>query len=285
MALQSSGNISLLDIQNEFGGSNPIGMDEYYFAAEGVPVSGEISFQDFYGKSSFDYGFITPITTWVTYDTSYTYCWYRFDLSTLPTGVAKERTFIWMGALFTGDYNSGIANAVGYTGGTYLPSSFITRINYRSSAYSEGFYHNIIEIKVPAGQQYVDFYTRNTTYVTNTAGTYDPPNYVYSPNTSRLVSPGGHVFTGTLTNTTNTTNGFSGNPSVTVPASSTGRVVFAVAVRDWGSNCPITPYTTRWVYSYMGFAIKVDQTSVVEEVFSTTTSDPSSISVSSYTIG
>ena len=30
MALPNSGSISLADIQNEFGGSNPIGLNEYY---------------------------------------------------------------------------------------------------------------------------------------------------------------------------------------------------------------------------------------------------------------
>ena len=52
MALPSSGPISLLDIQNEFGGTNPIGINEYYGAAGGVPTSGTISFDDFYGTSS-----------------------------------------------------------------------------------------------------------------------------------------------------------------------------------------------------------------------------------------
>lgn len=66
MALQTSGTISLLDLQNEYGGSNPIGMSEYYrggsyvqsgfyvkgsFIAlnSGVPTSGTISLGDFYG--------------------------------------------------------------------------------------------------------------------------------------------------------------------------------------------------------------------------------------------
>ena len=55
MALQSSGPISLQDIQNEFGGTNPIGIDEYYGAAPGVPtiMEGAISFDDFYGTSVF----------------------------------------------------------------------------------------------------------------------------------------------------------------------------------------------------------------------------------------
>lgn len=52
MALQSSGAISLLDIQGEFGGSAPIGINEYYGAASGIPASGQISLNDFYGASS-----------------------------------------------------------------------------------------------------------------------------------------------------------------------------------------------------------------------------------------
>lgn len=52
MTLQSSGLIRLSQIQTEFGGSNPIGLSEYYDAASGVPASGEISLSDFYGTSN-----------------------------------------------------------------------------------------------------------------------------------------------------------------------------------------------------------------------------------------
>lgn len=52
MALQSSGPISLGDIQGEFGGSNPISISEYYGADTGVPASGTISLSDFYGTSA-----------------------------------------------------------------------------------------------------------------------------------------------------------------------------------------------------------------------------------------
>lgn len=52
MALPNSGPISLNDIQNEFGGTNPIGINEYYGVASGVPASGTISFDDFYGTSA-----------------------------------------------------------------------------------------------------------------------------------------------------------------------------------------------------------------------------------------
>lgn len=53
MALQSSGAISLANVQTEFGGSAPTSISEYYGAAAGVPASGTISLSDFYGKSSF----------------------------------------------------------------------------------------------------------------------------------------------------------------------------------------------------------------------------------------
>ena len=51
MPLQSSGAISLSQIQTEFGGSNPISLSEYYSAASGIPSSGTISMNQFYGKS------------------------------------------------------------------------------------------------------------------------------------------------------------------------------------------------------------------------------------------
>lgn len=63
MALPSSGPLSLANIQTEFGGSNPIGMNEYYAGGAyvpagttgtygAVPSSGAISIQNFYGTAS-----------------------------------------------------------------------------------------------------------------------------------------------------------------------------------------------------------------------------------------
>jgi hypothetical protein len=52
MALQTSGPISFTDIQTEFGGENPISLSEYYGAADGIPASGAIALNGFYGKSS-----------------------------------------------------------------------------------------------------------------------------------------------------------------------------------------------------------------------------------------
>ena len=62
MPLPTSGPLTLNDIQTEFGGSNPIGLDEYYAGGAyvpagtsgtygAVPSSGAISIQNFYGTS------------------------------------------------------------------------------------------------------------------------------------------------------------------------------------------------------------------------------------------
>ena len=63
MALPSSGPLTFADIQTEFGGTNPIGLNEYYaggaVVGEGtsgtygaVPSSGTISVQNFYGTTA-----------------------------------------------------------------------------------------------------------------------------------------------------------------------------------------------------------------------------------------
>jgi hypothetical protein len=60
MVLQATGEISLLDIQNEFGGAVPINMDEYYQnvnnsyanGVSGIPNTGtQLSLSNFYGKT------------------------------------------------------------------------------------------------------------------------------------------------------------------------------------------------------------------------------------------
>ena len=61
MAIPSSGPISLDDLQVEFGGTNPIKINEYYRGGtyvpdnstnSGVPLSGAISLDDFYGAAA-----------------------------------------------------------------------------------------------------------------------------------------------------------------------------------------------------------------------------------------
>lgn len=61
MAIQTSGSISLNDIQNEFGGTNPINLNEYYRGGgrvsnapqnQNIPTSGSIKLNDFYGSAN-----------------------------------------------------------------------------------------------------------------------------------------------------------------------------------------------------------------------------------------
>lgn len=55
MALPGSGAISWSQIQTEFGGSNPININEYYGVATGIPTSGTISASHFHGASAATY--------------------------------------------------------------------------------------------------------------------------------------------------------------------------------------------------------------------------------------
>lgn len=50
--MQSSGTITLKEIAAEFGGATPHGLTEYYGVDSGIPSSGAISIQDFYGASN-----------------------------------------------------------------------------------------------------------------------------------------------------------------------------------------------------------------------------------------
>jgi len=52
MALANSGQLSIKDISDEFGGDEPDALSEYYDAASGVPSSGELTVSDFYGTSA-----------------------------------------------------------------------------------------------------------------------------------------------------------------------------------------------------------------------------------------
>ncbi len=61
MAIQASGAITLQDIQDEFGGSHPISLSEYY-GSDTVPSSGQISLSDFYGtQNAFSFNVTTGI--------------------------------------------------------------------------------------------------------------------------------------------------------------------------------------------------------------------------------
>ena len=110
MPLQTSGAISLLDVQNEFGGSNPISISEYYGAASGVPTSGTISLSNFYGKSAYTpmslsysggvgeaFGACQTVYASATVSVAngvgpFTYVWTRTSGSTSPTSRSSGST-------------------------------------------------------------------------------------------------------------------------------------------------------------------------------------------------
>lgn len=105
MTLQSSGAITLANLQTEFGGSNPISLGEYYrngayvpSSATGVPASGAISLSNFYGASNIVTETIT-VTEHVYHD-SWMGSYYGFSLyggSRSPTtfrGVNIVRLYI-----------------------------------------------------------------------------------------------------------------------------------------------------------------------------------------------
>lgn len=70
MAMPSSGAISFSQMQTEFGGSNPIGFNEYYAGGShvpsgtgSIPSSGTINLNTFYGTQSTPTSFSTSITS------------------------------------------------------------------------------------------------------------------------------------------------------------------------------------------------------------------------------
>jgi hypothetical protein len=57
--------LTTAEIQNEFGGSDPIGLSEYYGLASGLPTAGQpIPMSSFYGKDFVEVEIITSNTTW-----------------------------------------------------------------------------------------------------------------------------------------------------------------------------------------------------------------------------
>ena len=91
MALQSSGQISLLNIASEFGGISPHSLSEYYGVDAGIPSSGEISIGDFYGAA-----WSPTQSTTLTSSQSWT----------VPSGITTVR-FTLTGATFVPTWTSG----------------------------------------------------------------------------------------------------------------------------------------------------------------------------------
>lgn len=108
MPVTSSGAISLADIQAEHGGSDPIGIDEYYRGGGNVdnitpnvavPTSGPIGLDDFYGTRE------TETFTGSLYDVSTNFFWSLCGYGNW-TSVPNER---WTFAKTTNNYSKSIS--------------------------------------------------------------------------------------------------------------------------------------------------------------------------------
>lgn len=163
MALQTSGPISLANIQTEFGGSNPISLSEYYaggtYVGAGtsgtngaVPSSGTISLSKFYGTSSLKVtasnvfksasGF-TPCSTVTTASVSgtnttvtggtapYTFQWTRIDgaSQSVNTATSQNPTFFIVACdydeLDTATWQVTVTDSAGRTASTTIQVTII----------------------------------------------------------------------------------------------------------------------------------------------------------------
>ena len=136
MALQSSGEISLANVQTEFGGSNPIGINEYYGVAAGVPGSGTISLADFYGKSAavaFDFTTYVLGSSITSYGNSQTHN-YSGNIVTPGAGSSPKTFTIWMRTAYQG-------GATGYNNTTrYYQGGSLNTTWYLDQAGAYGYY-------------------------------------------------------------------------------------------------------------------------------------------------
>lgn len=126
MTLQASGQISLQDIEDEFGGSGAISLKEYY-GSDSAPSSGEISIKDFYGLSSY-----TPTHT-VTEGTDGTY--YGFidgALTAGPIGSVSPTTFQSVAMMYAYYKPSETKAQVGFSGNR--GQSWFTSVQFEDGA-------------------------------------------------------------------------------------------------------------------------------------------------------
>jgi hypothetical protein len=237
MTLPSSGPLSLGDIQQEFGGSPPTSISEYYKGgsyvqvydnAPNVPSSGPISISDFYGASSND----APAVTWVTSPTQTMTQNNYFSLQlnatnavtyTLTSGAFPSGLSMTSGGLVTGTpgtpqttnpvvtatsvYNVSTPQTFTFTVNAAPPPPFITSISPSSDSRTE-----------PYGPSFATgaaFITSFTVTCTSGSGTVimsatpfasfasayvSPSSFSLSAGQSRSVEFGGSVPPGSITN-------------------------------------------------------------------------------------
>ena len=143
MTLQSSGNIALSEIQTEFGGTNPISMNEYYSAAANVPASGAIKFSDFYGTSALPAAYIKAFYVYaadfVPVVTTATWCTTKQFNTGIYSSNVSAYNYVTTGN--TADYDlrvtrltgSSIGNLTGITNAVWTNISSTISVSYTTS--------------------------------------------------------------------------------------------------------------------------------------------------------
>ena len=116
MAMPSSGAISFAQMQTEFGGSNPIGFNEYYAGGShvpsgtgSIPSSGTINLNTFYGTQSTPTSFSTSITAGTSgFGTSTYYGYYIGDALVGAFGSISNNSIVMQGltATIEGTYST-----------------------------------------------------------------------------------------------------------------------------------------------------------------------------------
>ena len=185
MALPTSGPLALTDIQTEFGGSNPISLNEYYAGGSYVPAGtsgtngavpslGEISIANFYGTTNFTLAFnngdafncqsgsgATSTTATITINTNASISKYGNSSNSGPTawgspsigGIGSSYEFrVIMSFLYVySDYSDATFTVAGvsYTSATTTPWYTISsnRLMEAFSGYGESNSYGTIEIR------------------------------------------------------------------------------------------------------------------------------------------
>jgi len=134
MAIPSSGALTLAAIQTEFGGTNPISLNEYYAGGANVPsgttgtygavpTSGAISIRDFYGTSNVVYS--VPAGSYI-------------DVALTPADAGVNYTLLFDGSyLITGDVAGTLATGVWLSPTTGSTTRYI-RATLTSGTFTSG---------------------------------------------------------------------------------------------------------------------------------------------------
>jgi hypothetical protein len=174
MVLQTSGTISLSQIQTEFGGTDPIGMSEYYANDTGlglnissqysIPASGAIAMSNFYGAQKFN---LYTTTTFVTTVTNIN----DVSINVSSTSSLKDRWIIVCFGGWNADLPFNILPSISFTAG--VTGTITTPFNVYSYPGSDGFSNAISYQKITEGATSITARCTNPIYRTGGGVTAD----------------------------------------------------------------------------------------------------------------